>query len=345
MEYFQKILERFFTWSGRALEEVPREWERHVSRRATTILLLTGCVLITMYVTLIRPPNAFPKNELVSVPAGASLSETATMLKEQHVILSSTAFALFMRLSGHERDVHAGDYLFRKPRNMFVVARALALGEYGLEPTRIRVPEGSTVKEMAGIFGAELQRFDEKRFVANATEYEGYLFPDTYFFLPNANDELVLTTLRQSFDLHTKSLSSRIVAFGKPLKDIVIMASILEREAQTMEDRRMIAGVLWNRIQRGMFLQVDATFLYTLRKDTFDLTMSDLANKDDPYNTYAHKGLPPGPIGSPSMDALLAVVTPIKSDYLFYLASHDNVTHYTKTYEEHLANKKKYLGN
>ena len=111
-----------------------------------------------------------------------------------------------------------------------------------------------------------------------------------------------------------------------------------------MQDRQMIAGVLWRRIKIGMALQVDAAFLYSLGYTTFDLTKEDLANKKDPYNTYANKGLPPGAIGSPSMSSLKAAVNPIDKGYLFYLADRNHVTHYSKTYEEHLRLKALYLG-
>jgi UPF0755 protein len=121
------------------------------------------------------------------------------------------------------------------------------------------------------------------------------------------------------------------------------MASILEREANGRgDDRRRIAGVLWNRINKGMALQVDAAFLYTLGKGTFALTRKDLKT-DSPYNTYTRKGLPPGAIGSPSMNSLIAAATPIKSDNLFYLADSDGVTHYSKTYQQHLIKKDAYI--
>ena len=195
---------------------------------------------------------------------------------------------------------------------------------------------------MARMFGYYLERFDTSRFLEAAQPIEGFLFPDTYFFMPNTTDEQVVKAMRENFDTHVKLLSREIVAFGKPLEEVVIMASLLEREAHNTEDRRIIAGVLWNRIKRDMLLQVDAAFLYTLGKGTFDLTAADLKS-DDPYNTYVNKGLPPGAIGSPSLDSLRAAVTPVQHDYLFYLADHENVTHYAKTYEEHLANKGKYL--
>ena len=246
-------------------------------------------------------------------------------------------------LTGNQRNVHFGDYLFNKPRNVFYVASAIAKGEYGLEPMRIRVPEGATVREMAELFSEKLQRFNTERFIRDAEPMEGYLFPDTYFFLPNANDDLVLRTMRENFDTNVASLEADIEKFGKSLEEVVIMASLLEREAHNARDRRMIAGVLWDRLKRNMLLQVDAAFLYTLGKSTFDLTKADLAEADNPYNTYVHKGLPPGPIGNPSLDSIRAAITPISEGYVFYLADKYGVTHYCKTHECHLANKRKYF--
>jgi UPF0755 protein len=127
-----------------------------------------------------------------------------------------------------------------------------------------------------------------------------------------------------------------------PLKDVVIMASILEREAHNLDDRRMIAGVLYNRLKIDMRLQVDVTFLYTLGKGTFQITDADLAS-DNPYNTYKHKGLPPGPIGSPSLQSLIAAVTPTKNKYLYFLADHNGVTHFCEDYDCQLENKAKYF--
>ncbi|MEK7136787.1 MAG: endolytic transglycosylase MltG, partial [Patescibacteria group bacterium] len=317
-------------------------WHGHTNRRTILALIFAGVITITVYISVIQAPDDFPVNTLVTIPGGATLSSAAGSFEKMSVVRSAFALELIMRLSGQEKDVHAGDYLFRQPEDVFTVVRAIAGGHYGLEPTRIRISEGATTKEMAAIFASYLQRFDKERFLLEAQQHEGFLFPDTYFFLPNATDELVLTTLRQNFDEHIKLLSQEIVAFGKPLKDVVIMASLLEREARAMEDRRKIAGVLWNRLDRGMLLQVDAAFLYTLGKGTFALTTNDLKS-DDPYNTYINKGLPPGAIGSPSMDSLLAAVTPVKHEYLFYLADKRYVTHYSKTYEEHLKNKRKYI--
>ncbi|OGG80094.1 hypothetical protein A3A39_02815 [Candidatus Kaiserbacteria bacterium RIFCSPLOWO2_01_FULL_54_13] len=308
------------------------------------ISIFAGALATVLYLTAIEPPENFPLGTLIAVPEGASLSETAESFEALGVVRSALALRIIMTLSGHERDVHAGDYLFKEPKTVFSVARAISVGAYGLEPIRIRVPEGATTKEMTTLFGGQLERFDEERFIADAQPVEGYLFPDTYFFLPNANDEQVLSSMRENFDAKITAIQTEIDAFGRPLEDVVVLASLLEREARNMDDRRKIAGVLWNRLKRGMLLQVDAAFLYTLGKGSFDLTVDDLAS-DDPYNTYVHKGLPPGAIGSPSLDSLLAAVTPIEHSYLYYLADKNNVTHYSKTYKEHLKKKRLYLGS
>lgn len=307
-------------------------------------LVFGGTTLVTLYIGVVQPPDKFPIDTLVTIPQGATLSETAASFDTGEVVRSGLALKILLTLAGRQDEVHAGDYLFKEPKNLFVVARAIAIGQYGLEPTRIRVPEGATTAKMAKIFDSQLQRFDEEHFLKIAQPEEGYLFPDTYFFLPNATEELVFSTMRQNFDAQITAIQDKIDAFGKPLSDIVIMASLLEREAQNTDDRRKIAGVLWNRLEKDMLLQVDAAFIYTLGKGSFDLTVADLKS-DNPYNTYVNKGLPPGAIGSPSLDSLLAAVTPVEHGYFYYLADKNHVTHYSKTYQEHLRKKRLYLGS
>lgn len=345
MENFRQLLENYFDRGSAWLLQISQRWRVHANRRTTLALIFGGTTLLTLYIGVVQPPEQFPIDELISIPEGATLSETASSFDSLSVVRSALALKMLLVLTGKQDDIHAGDYLFREPKNLFVVARAIVSGAYGLEPMRIRVPEGATSAKIAKLFASQFQRFDEERFLRGAQPLEGYLFPDTYFFLPNATDELVLRTLRENFDAHIATIEEKIASFGKPLNDIVIMASLLEREAENSEDRRKIAGVLWNRLEEGMLLQVDAAFIYSLGKGSFELTAAELTNEDDPYNTYVHKGLPPGAIGSPSLDSLLAAVTPIEHDYFYYLADRNHVTHYSKTYQEHLRLKRKYLGS
>ena len=121
------------------------------------------------------------------------------------------------------------------------------------------------------------------------------------------------------------------------------MASLLEEEARTTRSRQIISGILWKRIERGMRLQVDAVFPYILGKNTFELTLDDLA-VDSPYNTYRYAGLPLGPISNPGLDSLRAALHPVQTPYLYYLSDKNGVFHWSRTYEEHLKKKKLYLG-
>src|SRR3989338_554031 len=342
MEPLQQKLERLFEKGHALLDRFSERWRAHTNRRTILFVLVAGAITIFADLQLIRPPDAFPANKLVSVPEGMPLSSIGETLERGQVVRSGLALDLIVTIMGHERDVHAGDYLFKTPQSVFKIARAISIGAYGLEPIRIRIPEGAMTKDIALIFGSTLERFNAVDFLAKAEPQEGYFFPDTYFFLPNATEETVLRAIRQNFDQHIATIQQQIASSTRQLSDIVTMASIVEREARNSKDRRMIAGVLWNRIDRGMPPQVAVTFLYTIGKKTFQLTMADLTS-DSPYNTYKQKGLPPTPIGSPSLDSLLAAAVPTKNDYLYFLADRRGVTHYCKNYACQVANKAKYF--
>ena len=342
MEPPEQKLEELFDKGHGLLGRLGERWDLHANRRTLIILVVIGALTTFFYLRVIQPPDAFPLNQLVAVPAGQSLGEVAQAIEDAEVVRSALALEVVVKLLGNERNVHAGDYLFKEPLDIFSVAHKLAVGAYGLEPTRVRIHEGATTKEMAALLDKQFERFDADNFLAQTRLQEGDLFPDTYFFLPNVTEDTVIQAMRQNFDAKIEPLLPQIASSTRSLSDIVIMASIIEREARNSADRRMISGVLWNRIARGMPLQVDVTFLYTIGKGTFQLTNRDLLT-DSPYNTYMRKGLPPTAIGSPSLDSLEAAVNPTKNNYLYFLADHSGVTHFCKTYACQLANKARYF--
>jgi UPF0755 protein len=317
-------------------------WRADVNRRTVLFLLLAASMAVYMWMFFVSPPDDFPSDQLVSVSDGASVQQIGTELRDQGVIRSPLAFRIMVVIYGRERGARAGDYLFKEPKSVLAVARAIATGNFGLEPIRIRVAEGATTKQMAAIFAKQLPKFSSKNFLQEAQPQEGYLYPDTYFFLPNTDEKAVIKAMKDNFNNHIAEISTEFASSTHSMHEIITMASILEREAYNTKDRKLISGVLWNRLQKGMALQVDATFLYTLGKGTFQLTKADLAS-DSPYNTYKNKGLPPTPIGSPSMDSILAALNPTPNNYIYFLADHTGVTHYCKTYECHLANKRLYF--
>lgn len=299
-------------------------------------------VFVSFYSIYIKSPSGFPVNSLVNVKESSSLSDITELLHRRRVINSPVLFRTLVILFYGEKQIKAGDYLFDKKLNIFSAVERLAKGEFGLVPVKITLPEGMTTKQMAVVLNNNLIDFDEEEFIKLSEGKEGYNFPDTYLFLPNVRPKKVVDTLQDNFNEKIKSIEKDIAKFKKPIKDVVVMASILEAEARTMESRKIIADILWRRINIGMPLQVDAPFQYIIGKNTFQLTTSDL-KFDSPYNTYKYKGLPPGAIGNPGLDAIIATVNPTKTNYLYYLSDIRGGMHYATTYKEHLLNKEKYL--
>jgi UPF0755 protein len=318
-------------------------WDATTNRRNLLILILILVGGFVGYSRYIAPPVLFPTEELVSIPSGLSLDALSEELARQQVIQSPFMLRSTIIVLGRATSVRAGDYLFKEPKSLFAIAQAITTGQFGLEPVRVRIPEGATTKEIGVLLAKQLKRIDAERFQEMAQPYEGFLFPDTYFFLPNATEESVILAMRQNFDDKISGIMGDVVSFGRPLNDVVNMASILEKEAFIYRDRRMIAGVLWRRLDKEILLQVDAAFLYSIGRSTHTLTRANLRDENDPYNTYVHKGLPPSPIGNPGLSSLKAAVMPIDEGYLFYLADRSGTTYYSKTYEEHLRKKRIYI--
>jgi UPF0755 protein len=192
----------------------------------------------------------------------------------------------------------------------------------------------------------QVPEFDAEAFYELAAEKEGRLFPDTYFISPGEDPAVVLRRMEENFNAQVTQagVALAVAAFGEPFEDIVIMASLLEKEANNSRDRRLIAGILWSRIKNEMPLQVDAIFPYIIGKNSFTITKEELET-DSPYNTYTNKGLPPGAITNPGLEAIVDAVTPIDTDYVYYLSDREGTMHYSVTYEQHLRNKRKYIGS
>ncbi len=299
-------------------------------------------VLLPLYIFLWRAPADFPEGRLVTIPEGALLSEISADLKNKSVIRSEFMFKVLVVLFPGNRGALAGDYFFEEKVSIWGISKTVSKGLYGLKPQRITIPEGITIYETAELFDKKFTEFDSVEFLGLVKEKEGYLFPDTYFFLPNVKAEQIVREMEQNFENKVAEIQEEILAFGKPLKDIIIMASLLEEEARTTETRRTIAGILWNRLDIGMPLQVDAVFPYIIGKNTFEVSLEDL-KVDSPYNTYKYRGLPIGPITNPGLDSILSAVTPIKSPYIFYLSDLSGNMYYAETFAEHVVNKQRYL--
>lgn len=305
-------------------------------------LVFISALVIVLLLYSLQPPREFPVHTVIRIEQGSSLAQISNTLKEEHVIRSTFIFEISVILLGGETRLQAGDYYFTEPLSLAVIASRFTHGEFGLSPMKITIVEGYGVADIAQVLKEKLLNFDETTFIAHARDWEGFLFPDTYFFLPNISPDDVIQIMNDNFKKKIKPLKDKIKKFGKSQHDIVTMASIIEREAMTFEDRRIVSGILWKRIKIGMPLQVDAAFLYVNGETTTHLSTEDLTI-DSPYNTYRYRGLPKGPIGNPGIDAILASIEPQNTPYLYYLSDKNGVMRYGKTFEEHKRNKEKYL--
>lgn len=306
------------------------------------VAFILALLLVGGFRMLFAAPTDFPTGNRVHIPQGISAPAIAQLLADERIIAHPSLFRFFLRFSGTSNKVQAGTYRFQSPQNLVMIMYRLVAGAYDIPPARVTFPEGTSVREMAAMLASALPEIQTTDFLKEAKPYEGYLFPDTYVFSPSSDVASLIKILRENFNTRTATLQDEVSASGYSLSDIVILASIIEKEARTDPNRRMVAGILFNRLELGMPLQVDAVFGYIFGRDTYSPSFVDLA-VDSPYNTYTHTGLPPGPINNPGLDSLKAVLSPAKTDYLYYLTGKDGQMHYAKTYAGHLANQRTYL--
>lgn len=307
--------------------------------------LLLGVVCGVIGITVLAVyalPREMPRQNYITIDEGMGIAEIAATLDAADVVYSKLLTQTLIIFRGGERSVQAGMYAFSDRANAWDVTTRLLNGDLGIDPIVVRVPEGATRVEMAMLFEAELPFVTADEFLTLSDEMEGYLFPDTYYFVPTDTAERVIDRLRDTFDTKTADLRSRVEASGQTFDDIVIIGSLIEGEVADPDDRRLVSGVIQNRLAIDMALQLDASFAFLLGKESAELTRDDLSY-ESPYNTYLYPGLPPGPIGSPSLDAMEAAFAPTPSDYFYYLSASDGTTYFAEDFEGHKANRARYL--
>jgi UPF0755 protein len=299
---------------------------------------------------------------LVSIPQGSSLSSVSKLLSDRGLIRSVTAFSFYGRLHGLSSSIKAGSYVLQRSMNAVDIMKILS-GGHGAEVI-ITIPEGFTVKDIDVLLAAKgLTKPGELINCAKTCDFstftflpsfkgladrggkvEGYLFPDTYFvfqneFVPKFFLERLLGTFQKRIVV---DLKKDISESGHSLKDIMTMASLVEAETRNSQERPIVAGILWKRLSSHMSLGVDAALRYILDKQTASITESDLLTKS-PYNLRKSAGLPPGPIGNPSLSSISASLHPQDSPYFYYLHDSEGQIHYAITNDEQNRNRARYL--
>lgn len=274
---------------------------------------------------------------------GAGVSQIGNKLKSAGYIKSALAFKLYIQFTGQTNKLAPGEFRLTPSYSLFQTIETLFKGPVEIWVT---IPEGLRREEIAGKFAVSLDKDSNfvSEFLASSKGEEGYLFPDTYLFPKDASASSVVKRMIATFNAKTSGFEPK----GSDLSfaETVTVASLLERETKTDAERPMVAGIILNRLNAGMPLQIDASVQYAVgtSKNWWPiLTLEDL-KINSPYNIYKFKGLPPGPIASPGISSLKAAFSPTANDYWYYIHDTSGQIHYAKTLSEHNANIAKYLG-
>jgi UPF0755 protein len=276
--------------------------------------------LLLFYFFLLSAPSNFPVPSVARIEPGMSLRNMSDLLKKEHLIRSRTVFEFSVIILGGEKHIISADYLFEKKLSVWQMAERITGGEHRMAPVSVTIPEGFDINQIGETFALKLANFNKTEFLLKGKNLEGYLFPDTYYFSNNATETDVIKSMNNNFEKKIIPLLPEITSLGKNEQEVIIMASIIEREAEGDTDRGIISGILWKRINIGMPLEVDSAPV-----------------------TYKTKGLPSSPIGNPGIKAIEAAINPQSSPYLYYLHDKNGNIHYAETFAEHQTNIKKYL--
>ncbi len=293
-----------------------------------------------------KPISADTAKREIIVPNGATFADVAQNLEEQQLIRNAFAFRVWTKLSGDEVVVQAGKHQFAPSMSYEEVLHELALGLEDVK--KIRFGEGWRVEEMDAALKQNLnEQYDSKRFLELARPRQGMLFPDTYEFQNNTTADEVITKLQTEFEEKYQALNGP--AESEKKKRIIIIASMLEREGKSDQDRPVIAGIIENRLrtagETAGFLQIDATVQYAVGSSSSWWRTPTPADQetDSPYNTYKNKGLPPAPICNPGQSSLSAAISPQQNNYYYYIHDDSGKAYYARTLDEHNRNIAKYL--
>lgn len=322
--------------------------QRYIVTLVFGLLVLVFATVGILAASAARHPAGPPVTVVVS--AGMTAQNIADILHEQGIIGNTVVFRLLAKLEGLDSSLQAGPYVFSPGMPVQQIIRMLASGKVAYNT--ITIPEGYDVDQIAALieakhlgsataFKAAARQAAGRDYLAEqpGTVYaaEGFLFPDTYQVPWGMSEQGIVDMMLDRFEQEfTPAMRVQAAAQGLTVRQVVTLASLVEREAKKEEERPVIAGVFLNRLRLHMPLQSCATIQYILGTPKTDLTVED-TEIPSPYNTYLHEGLPPGPIASPGLASIKAVLNPAPTPYLFFVARPDGSHIFSLTYEQHQA--------
>lgn len=335
------------------------------SNKKKVIVLISAIILLifTSFIFVVYQGGPCDKNNskdlVVDIPMGSTVDDVAHILKENNLIKDEFVFKINFKIKNNYSHMKSGSYLLNQTLSNKDIIDKLVSGEIYQDGVKITIPEGSTSNEIIALLVKnELgKKSDFEELIKNPSAFydefdflnekdiktlEGFLYPSTYYFDEDSNPKDIIKEMVKLFDKnYTEELQNKQKERKLTLQEVVNLASIMEKEAVLDEDRPIIASVFYNRLEKDMPLQSDATLQYIFDTRKKRMTYDDL-KIDSPYNTYIEKGLPPTPIANPGIKSIEAVLYPEETDYLYFVADIDGGNVYSKTYEEHQKNVAKY---
>jgi len=309
------------------------------------LFLAAGAVVLFLYQYAVRPVHTSQTSGVVWIKPGQSFPETVMQLQEAGFVQHPQLFRWIARYRGDDRHIRAGEYQLQASMAPREILDALVSGKTLLH--KVVIPEGSTMRKIGEIL-ENAGLVSQEDFVQTASEpglaealglegstLEGYLFPETYHFPKGVTAEEVIRKMVSDFHtVFTPAWAERAQVMDLTVYEVVILASMVEKETGNPGERSLIAGVFLNRLKRGMRLESDPTVIYGM--DDFDgnLTRKDLETPSL-YNTYLIQGLPPGPIANPGRASMEAVLYPSEEPYLYFVSKNDGSHHFSRTFSEH----------
>ncbi len=328
------------------LLQKPAGWAR--KHPWTSFLLATAALLATvhLYIALFVPPSREKNWREIQITEGMSFKAVASMLRKEGVIRHRGYFQLIGRLQGISRKVKVGYYGLSTNMSLWEVLETLRKGR--IIEYEVVIPEGYNLYQIGWTLSGTPLVSDPQQFIklvrkqeyvrslgVEADSLEGYLFPDTYFLPKGIKLEDIPKRMVQRYKtVFGDAYRERAGKLGMTEHQIITLASIIEKEARMPSERKLISAVYHNRLRKGMKLQADPTCVYGTKAWVTNVTRSDLKRKS-PYNTYLHKGLPPGPIANPGQGAILAALYPEPVDYLFFVAQGDGSHYFSNDFKTH----------
>jgi UPF0755 protein len=320
----------------------PKTMKRNVTFVATGVVILC-CIYVL--IQLLAPLPVGKKNIEIEIPKGTTFRQAAEIFYKEGVIRDKNLFLFVGRISRIDRKIRAGYYSIYSSMNTLDLLKVLRRGQ--IIEYEVTVVEGDSLREIAdklsekGIVDKEDFRdlSSDKDFLSSyhiaAPTFEGYLFPDTYKIPKGMDPEdaigMMINKMRENF---SGKLAQRAAEIGLSEREVLTLASIIEKEAVTDEERPLISAVYHNRLRKKMPLQADPTTIYGVKSSREKITAEDVRRKTA-YNTYMIKGLPPGPIASPGMKSIMAALYPADVPYMYFVSNNDGTHHFSVTAAEH----------